>query len=863
VATQAVADNASLQAFSSVSLSDPDSGAIETITIQLTGGDGNGTLSGTGVTKTGTGKYALTAGTPASVTTALRAVTFTPTNHEVAPGTATTTSVTLSVSDGIASAVTATTNIVATAQNTAPTVTGLAATESVADNVALAPFAAVTVSDPDNNAATSAIITLTNGGTATDADGILSGAGLTRTGTGSYSLVATNPANLSARLQALVFTPAAHQVAPGSNVVTGISLAVAEGSAVTTATTALTASAQNTAPSITGLPASESGTDNAALTPFSAVTVADSDVSAANSASIILTSGGGATDADGLLSGTGLSKTGTGTYSLAATSPANLSSQLRALVFTPVAHQVAPGSNVATAFGVTVAEGSATSSASTLLTATAQNTAPTVVSLPATEGVADNATVTPFAAVTVGDPDIGAATSASITLTSGGTASDANGILSGQGLTKTGVGTYGLVATTPANLTVALKGLTFAPTAHQVAPGSSVTTGISLAVADGSAITTATTILTASAQSTAPTVTGLPASESGTDNATLAPFGGILVADLDKSAATSATIVVTSAGVATDAGGLLSGTGLTKTGGGTYSLAATSPANLSGELRALVFTPTAHQVAPGGSVTTAFGLTVAEGAATTNASTILTATAQNTAPIVIGVPATASVADNATLAPFTAVSVSDPDVNAATSASIILTSGGTATDADGILSGPGLTKTGVGIYGLAATNPASLSAGLRALSFTPTAHQVAPGNNVATDISLTVAEGSAITTATTTLTATARNTAPSVTGLPSSQSGIDTASLVPFGAIAITDPDNGAAISASVTLTGGGAATDADGILSGAGLTRPAPAPTASPPPAQPISAPSCGRWCSPPPAIRSDPATASPPSSG
>ena len=311
VATQAVADNASVQAFSGVSLSDPDSGAIEAVTIQLTGGDGNGTLSGTGLTRTGTGTYALATGTPASVTAALRAVTFTPTNHEVAPGTSTTTGVTLSVSDGIASAVTAATNIVATAQYTAPTVTGLPAAESVTDAATLAPFATVTVTDPDQNAATSAIITLTNGGGATDADGILSGGGLTRTGTGTYSLVAIDPANLSARLRALVFTPTAHQVAPGSNVVTGISLAVAEGSAVTTVATALTASAQSTAPSISGLSVNQSGTDNASLNPFGAVTVTDPDVSAATSANIILTSGGIATDADGLLSGTSLTKVGT------------------------------------------------------------------------------------------------------------------------------------------------------------------------------------------------------------------------------------------------------------------------------------------------------------------------------------------------------------------------------------------------------------------------------------------------------------------------------------------------------------------------------------------------------------------------
>ena len=658
------------------------------------------------------------------------------------------------------------------------------------------------------------------GGTATDADGILSGAGLTKSGTGTYSLAATTPAGLTVALKGLTFTPTAHQVAPGSNVASGISLAVAEGSAITTASTTVTASAQNTAATITGLPASQSSTDSAAVAPFGTLVVTDPDAGAATSAAIVLTNGGSATDADGLLSGAGLSKTGTGSYTLAATSPANLTSELKALVFTPTAHQVTPGGSVATVIGLTVAEGTAATSASSILTATAQNTAPGITGLAAATSVTDNATVAPFAAVTVTDPDLGAATSASIILTGGGAATDADGILFGSGLTKTGVGTYSLGATTPAGLTVALRGLTFVPTAHQVAPGGTVATGISLAVTEGSATSTASSVVTATAQSTAPGITGLPGSQSGSDSAALAPFSAVAVTDPDINAATSASIILTNGGVVTDGNGVLSGAGLTKTGGGTYSLAATSPASLTAALRALVFTPTAHQVAPGGSVATAFGLTVAEGSAIASASTTLTATAQNTPPSVAGLPASQSGTDATTLSPFGAIAVSDPDTGAALSAVITLAGGGPATDADGILSGAGLTKTGIGTYSLAATNPASLSAELRALSFAPTAHQVAPGSSVATVFGLTVAEGTAATATGTTITATAQNTAPIVTGLPNSQSGIDTATLAPFSGIAVVDPDNSAAISASISLSNGSGATDADGILTGARLTK-------------------------------------------
>ncbi|WP_428486799.1 beta strand repeat-containing protein [Rhodopila sp.] len=262
------------------------------------------------------------------------------------------------------------TTVIVTTQ-TAPTINGLAAGETGIDTVSQTPFAAVAVSDPDVGAATSASIRLTSGGVATDADGLLSGAGLRKTGIGTYSLATTSPATLSAELQALMFTPTARQVAPGSTVATSFGLTIAEGSATTSASTTLTVTAQTAAPTITGLPAREAGTDTAALAPFAAIAIGDPDLGAATSASITLTSSGVATDADGLLSGAGLSKTGNGTYSLAATSPASLSTELQGLVFAPTAHQVAPGSSAATSFGLTVAEGSATTTASTTLTITA------------------------------------------------------------------------------------------------------------------------------------------------------------------------------------------------------------------------------------------------------------------------------------------------------------------------------------------------------------------------------------------------------------------------------------------------------------------------------------------------------------
>ncbi|WP_428391780.1 Hint domain-containing protein [Lichenicoccus sp.] len=90
---------------------------------------------------------------------------------------------------------------------------------------------------------------------------------------------------------------------------------------------------------------------------------------------------------------------------------------------------------------------------------------------------------------------------------------------------------------------------------------------------------------------TLPVISGLPSNQNDPVNTVATPFADVTVTDPDTTTATSATIVLSNNGVIGDADGLLSGTGLTKTGAGTYSLAATTPANLTAELRALHFTP--------------------------------------------------------------------------------------------------------------------------------------------------------------------------------------------------------------------------------------------------------------------------------
>ncbi|HEY0225698.1 MAG TPA: Hint domain-containing protein, partial [Mycobacterium sp.] len=187
----------------------------------------------------------------------------------------------------------------------------------------------------------------------------------------------------------------------------------------------------------------------------------------------------------------------------------------------------APGDTVTTGFTLAVTddfEQTATNSATSVI-ATSVNDVPSISGTIGGQTLADDATLLPFAGVTVTDPDIGASETVTITLTNGGSATDADGTLSGETLIENGVGTYMLIAGTPAAVTTALEALVFTPTLHQVASGDVVTTGFTLAVTDGIVETPVTDTTTSVATTAGTDIT--PCFAAGTRIAT--PHGAMPV----------------------------------------------------------------------------------------------------------------------------------------------------------------------------------------------------------------------------------------------------------------------------------------------------------------------------------------------
>jgi plastocyanin len=373
--------------------------------------------------------------------------------------------------------------------------------------------------------------------------------------------------------------------------------------------------------------------------------------------------------------------------------------------------------------------------------ATAANDAPTISGALVSQTIANGGTILPFAALTLADAAFGALETLAIRLTDGGVATDADGTLSGTGLTRTGTGTYMLAAGTPAAVTASLEALRFA---SSVAPNATATTLLTIADSDNHATQAGTTIsvlrITAAQP---PTISFVAAGQAVSDHASIAAFSGVTIADPNGISQLD-TVTVTSSntldGVFSDSsGGTVSASGVY----GVVGAAAT----VSAALDALVFTPTEYQVAPGQTVTTGFTIAVSDtaGQMASNAAGSVIATAVNDPPAIIGETATVSGTDQTPLALFPAVSVADPDSGQTQTAIVTVgAANGTLTDSVGTISSGGLSYTVSG-------STAAVTAALQALSFVPTKAEAEPGTVIQTAVTLAVSDGIVTTTGTTTV----------------------------------------------------------------------------------------------------------------
>ena len=434
--------------------------------------------------------------------------------------------------------------------------------QTTSDVAAGSPLSKISISDVDFDQTETVTVTLSN-----PANGTLSntGGGSYDSKTGVYSVTGTD-ATVSTAVDGLVFTPTPHQVVPGGAVVTTFTIHATDtaGGIITNSATTVTATAVNDDPVISSVVSSQRNPEAATVAPLSKVTISDADFGQTETVTVTLSN-----PANGALPNFAIGSydSSSGVYTVTG-ADAVVSTALDGLVFTPTAHQVAPGGSVATNFTIkaTHTAGDSSSDGNTTVTTTAVNNAPQIGGTITGQTVNDNATDQPFAGVTIGDPDFGASVVLTITVTSDGSPSDANGTLAGTGLSKVTTGTYTLAADNPTAVTAALDALLFTPTAHEIAPGGTVTTGITLSAADGIAVSptanTATSVVT-TAINTPPAIIGAVANQGVPYQLPTHPFATVSVVDPDFGAIETATVSLSATGKGT----------LSNLSGGSYNAA--------------------------------------------------------------------------------------------------------------------------------------------------------------------------------------------------------------------------------------------------------------------------------------------------
>jgi autotransporter passenger strand-loop-strand repeat protein len=332
VAGQGTTSETPVSPFSSVTVTDPNSQATETLTITV-GGVG-GVLSGTGLSG-GTGGIYTLSGEAAAVTSELQALSFTPTAGQ--PNTVSTSTFTLSDQSSAypTPATDSTTTVLDTVPAVSPSISGTVAGQKTASEAPVTPFSNVTITDA--NAKATETLTITVGG----AGGVLSGTDLSG-GTGGIYTLSGSASTVTSDLQALEFAPTAGQ----PNTVSTSTFSLSDQSSVyatpaTDSTTTVLDTDPAVSPTISGAAAGQTTTSEAPVTPFASVTIADTNAKATET--LTITVGG----AGGVLKGTGLSGGTGGIYVLSGTASA-VTSQLEALSFTPAAG--APGSKSTSTF---------------------------------------------------------------------------------------------------------------------------------------------------------------------------------------------------------------------------------------------------------------------------------------------------------------------------------------------------------------------------------------------------------------------------------------------------------------------------------------------------------------------------------
>lgn len=378
--------------FSAATISDADADPILQLTISISP-SGRGTLkSESFITDASGGSYTVSAASTSQLQSRLRTIQFIPTSNLVAPGSTTTATLGISISDGALTA-TANRSLEITSINDAPSVV-VGSTLSLNDNQSnQAIFSAVTISDADLNQNATVTVTFdANKGSFANPGGTT----FSFSGSGSNTVLTLPTQGFSSAqsaLRALSFTPESNQVAVGQSESLDFAIAVSDGTESDTATKNVSVVSINDAPVLSPTTA-RSATISATATasPFGDISVTDADIESTSEPISRFT-------ARIAISPSPYGSFNDGFFSTTSDNPAVFSySGTRAQVQSAIrgASFVAPQTINTYTLTLTVLDSSDASSASVTATYNVRQPSPGMTGLQNGQTVADNSTISPF-----------------------------------------------------------------------------------------------------------------------------------------------------------------------------------------------------------------------------------------------------------------------------------------------------------------------------------------------------------------------------------------------------------------------------------------------------------------------------------
>jgi plastocyanin len=392
IAGRTITDDDTVQPFSLLTITDVDANQNNVYTITLNDPSYGSLSGGTGTYNSTLGAYTFN-GTAANAQSCFRSLVFHPTPHLVSPGSTFTATFTLQSNDG--APLDNHTSVITHCVNHPSLFSGGLVGRSIDDNVTTAPFANLTITDPDYDQINTYTITLDSA-----ANGTLSG------GTGSYDPIAGiytftgTAAQAEACFQSLTFTPTANQLPVGSILITQFTITSSDSPTPDNSIT-IDAISIKDASIFSGTVPNQLVDDDSTLSPFTHVTITDPDTNHINIYTITLNN-----PQNGVLTGgLGHYDTASGTYSFTGNAVA-ATNDFRSLVFVPTPNLVPVGATITTTFTLQSNDGAVPDS-NTSVIANSINDPSTFIGTIPSSPINSGSEINPFSSFIIQDPDSG------------------------------------------------------------------------------------------------------------------------------------------------------------------------------------------------------------------------------------------------------------------------------------------------------------------------------------------------------------------------------------------------------------------------------------------------------------------------